>query len=120
MSDASYLASHFHRVYEELAPKFGYETRPESAVPWSQLPDGNRGLMVATVQRLLDEAFIVVLPADTMPSRAASACRNARTQMTGESDWFSWVPEWLDRWATKLAAREETETDVAIARQDTP
>lgn len=42
------LARLFHETYERLAPDFGYETRPESATAWEQVPENNRRLMVAT------------------------------------------------------------------------
>ena len=41
------LAALFHAVYERLAPQYGYETRSESAVPWSQVPENNKRLMIA-------------------------------------------------------------------------
>jgi hypothetical protein len=39
----------FHETYERLAPRFGYTTRAESAVPWDDVPANNRALMEATV-----------------------------------------------------------------------
>jgi hypothetical protein len=41
------LAQRFHETYERLAPQFGYETRRESAKPWSEVPENNKQLMVA-------------------------------------------------------------------------
>jgi hypothetical protein len=52
---AANLAQRFHELYEALAPNFGYETRRESAVPWEQVPENNRRLMVAVADVLLDE-----------------------------------------------------------------
>ncbi len=46
------LAKRFHEVYERLAPDFGYETRRESAVPWEQVPEQNRDLMVAVCDEI--------------------------------------------------------------------
>lgn len=37
----------FHEAYERLAPSFGYETRKASAVPWDEVPEQNRALMIA-------------------------------------------------------------------------
>lgn len=37
----------FHETYERLAPSHGYETRKASAVPWEDVPEPNRSLMVA-------------------------------------------------------------------------
>ena len=47
------IAQAFHEHYERLAPTFGYETRTESAVPWENVPEQNRALMVATVGAVL-------------------------------------------------------------------
>lgn len=46
------VARMFHETYERLASDFGYETRRESAVPWEDVPERNRSLMVATVVAL--------------------------------------------------------------------
>jgi hypothetical protein len=52
---AENLARRFHEVYEKIAPNFGYETKPESAKPWDEIPPNNRALMVATADVLLNE-----------------------------------------------------------------
>lgn len=41
------LARLFHETYERLAPAFGYETRKDSAVPWEDVPEANKSLMIA-------------------------------------------------------------------------
>lgn len=46
-SDHEGLARLFHETYERLAPQFGYKTREASAVPWEDVPDSNKRLMVA-------------------------------------------------------------------------
>lgn len=51
------LARLFHETYERLAPQFGYETRPESAVPWEQVPENNRALMTAVCREVMDAVF---------------------------------------------------------------
>jgi hypothetical protein len=45
---AESIARRFHEKYEYLAWQFAYETRPASAVPWHQVPQNNRDLMIAT------------------------------------------------------------------------
>jgi hypothetical protein len=55
---AEQIARELHEVYEDLAPEFGYRTRKESAVPWDDVPSGNKGLMRATVTRLLHRGVI--------------------------------------------------------------
>lgn len=47
------LARQFHDTYERLAPDYGYTTRPESAVPWEDVPENNRRLMVAVVDAVI-------------------------------------------------------------------
>lgn len=51
--DSEEIAHEFHATYEHLAPRFGYKTRTDSAVPWAQVPEQNRRLMVAVVNDLL-------------------------------------------------------------------
>lgn len=53
MIDPEGLARLFHETYERLAPEHGYETRRDSAVPWDDVPENNRRLMVATAFRVL-------------------------------------------------------------------
>lgn len=52
--DAEELANFFHDNYEALAPKFNYQTQAESAVPWQQVPENNRQLMIAVCSKVLD------------------------------------------------------------------
>lgn len=56
--NAPKIAQAFHEAYERLAPRYGYETRQQSAVPWRQVPKRNRDLMTATVESLLDAGTI--------------------------------------------------------------
>lgn len=49
------LARFFHETYERLAPGYGYETRGESAVPWADVPEANRSVMIATATEVLAE-----------------------------------------------------------------
>jgi hypothetical protein len=52
--DAEALARRFHETYERLAPEYGYRTREASAVPWDDVPEANKGLMIAVCGELLD------------------------------------------------------------------
>lgn len=52
MNHAEEIAKLFHETYERLAPQFGYKTRDASAVPWADVPENNRALMIATVAAL--------------------------------------------------------------------
>jgi hypothetical protein len=49
------LAELFHTTYERLAPSFGYETRPGTAKPWSEIPEdnNNKRLMIAVAREVL-------------------------------------------------------------------
>jgi hypothetical protein len=62
-TQAEALARLFHETYEALAPSMGYQTRKASAVPWPEVPDANRSLMIAVATRILDAwpAFDLVL-----------------------------------------------------------
>jgi hypothetical protein len=50
---AEELARLFHETYERLAPQYQYETRRESAVAWTDVPENNRRLMVAVAAEVL-------------------------------------------------------------------
>lgn len=49
------LARRFHEAYEEFAPVFDYETRAETRVPWEELPDNNRKLMITVCVAVLHD-----------------------------------------------------------------
>ena len=63
------VARLFHETYERLAPEFGYRTREASAVPWDEVPETNRALMIATVTEVLAGFRVTPKPDDT--TRAA-------------------------------------------------
>jgi hypothetical protein len=50
---AEQLAQRFHETYERLAPSYGYSTRKASSVPWDDVPENNKRLMVAVCAELL-------------------------------------------------------------------
>lgn len=56
--EAAELARKFHEAYERLAPQFEYETRRESAVPWEDVPEANRNLMVAVAAEIIGSAAL--------------------------------------------------------------
>ena len=51
--DPEALARQFHEAYERLAPSFGYQTRKASAVPWADVPEQNKTLMIAVAGEVL-------------------------------------------------------------------
>ena len=58
MRNAEQIAQAFHEAYERLAPAHGYETREASAKPWADVPEQNKGLMIAVVAELIDQGVI--------------------------------------------------------------
>jgi hypothetical protein len=50
---AEELARFFHETYERLSPQYEYETREDSAVPWDEVPEDNKRLMIATCAEVL-------------------------------------------------------------------
>lgn len=62
------LARRFHETYERLAPAHGYRTRGESAVPWEQVPEANRNLMVAVCGDLLSRRIVDGRPMVSLPA----------------------------------------------------
>ena len=66
MPDAESVARLFHETYERLAPSFKYKTRDATRVPWEQVPERNKRLMVAVAAEVLAVLFPI-------PERSAPA-----------------------------------------------
>lgn len=67
LTDAEYVAKAFHESYERQAPSEGYETRKDSAVPWENVPERNRKLMIKVAADLIERGVIergVIVPGD--------------------------------------------------------
>lgn len=47
------VARQFHDTYERLAPDYAWETQVRSRVEWADLPNENRGLMLAVVEEVV-------------------------------------------------------------------
>ena len=58
MGTAEQIARQFHETYERLAPEHGYATREASAKPWADVPEQNKGLMIAVVAELIERGVI--------------------------------------------------------------
>ena len=56
------IARQFHYRYEQLAPHFRWETQSLSKVPWDDLPENQKNLMMATVAALRQEGVITYNP----------------------------------------------------------
>ena len=53
-----FIAQKFHEAYEKLAPEFSYETREATAVPWVDVPENNKRLMIAVAAKLMEDGVI--------------------------------------------------------------
>lgn len=51
--DPAELARVFHDTYESLAPVYDYKIRTTSAVPWEDVLENNRKLLIATIEVVL-------------------------------------------------------------------
>lgn len=76
------IAREFHEAYEAFAPEFGYSTRKESAVPWDEVPETNRALMIATVRQVVIERHNLL--------RIAEAAGDYYLDTDGESRCDAW------------------------------
>ena len=56
--DVEAIARKFHEIYEHRAPMYGYVTRTESSVPWDEVPDQNKELMIVTVSELVQQGYL--------------------------------------------------------------
>lgn len=68
--EAARWAQMFHETYERLAPEFGYKTREASAVPWEDVPENNKALMIAVANEVI-----------------AAACADAESQVADAVGW---------------------------------
>jgi len=48
------LARLHHETYERLAPEYGYKTRDATAVPWDEVPENNKELMLAVARAAIE------------------------------------------------------------------
>ncbi|HEX8035581.1 MAG TPA: caspase family protein [Ktedonobacterales bacterium] len=71
MPDPESVAKLFHETYERLAPVFNYETRERTRVPWDQVPEQNKRLMIATAADVLATLYSQGSP--TTPTSQATA-----------------------------------------------
>jgi hypothetical protein len=66
--DAESVAKLFHETYERLAPFYHYETREGTRVPWEQVPEQNKRLMIAVATEVLSALFPVQAPGEVDPT----------------------------------------------------
>jgi hypothetical protein len=70
---AEQVAKAFHDAYEQLAPKHGYKTRDETAVPWADVPEKNKALMIETAGIVLDTLLKAAGATPLTPEQRARA-----------------------------------------------
>lgn len=88
-TDPEAVARQFHETYERLAPAHGYATREASAKPWEQVPEQNRGLMIAVAAELLADwqqaewrqAFVPIPPQPAAPTQVSEYHVGDRVQV---------------------------------------
>jgi len=66
--DAESVAKIFHEAYERLAPFYNYETRKATRVPWEQVPEQNKRLMIAVATEVLSVLFPLQDPSEVDPT----------------------------------------------------
>jgi hypothetical protein len=88
--DPESLAEAFHEAYERLAPSFGYKTREASAVPWAEVPDANRGLMIAVAGEVL-QWLAPAAPPGSLSRQPVALLYTQPTRVVANSiaDWIS-------------------------------
>ena len=84
---AETVARQFHETYERLAPQFGYKTSEASAVPWEDVPEQNKELMIATVDAMLttDPACVQLVEWGQLPN-ATREVRDAYWQVVERAE----------------------------------
>lgn len=112
-SDAEYVARAFHETYEELAPLHGYKTRDASAVPWEDVPEQNKALMINVAHHLLDGGVIsrAFSQSDTRWPALGSAEDADRTHQ--------WARETMLMWEAERKALEAEIARLRKAREGT-
>lgn len=58
--DVEVLARQFHNIYESVAPLFNYHTKLESRVPWEDVPEPNKTVMIQTCKQLLANKIVTL------------------------------------------------------------
>lgn len=83
--DPEDLARSFHEAYERLAPDHGYSTREESRLPWADVPEVNKALMIAVCTEL-GPLFRTVVHECCVESDALAARAQELEQAIGHQD----------------------------------
>lgn len=85
---AEQIAQAFHESYERLAPAHSYETRKASAMPWADVPEKNKRLMVAVANELLTTGKIAAGPAGYV---VCVSCEHAIKKSAAEDEGWKFV-----------------------------
>lgn len=92
---AEQLAQLFHETYERLAPSLGYVTRKESAVPWAEVPEKNRILMIATCREVA-AALTTEVEQLRVQLAGCSVAALGGTKEPAKSEDYGWSPAYQD------------------------
>ncbi len=65
LPNAESVAKLFHDTYERLAPSFNYDTRRATRVPWEEMPERNKRLMIAVTAEVLAWLYTSLEQGDT-------------------------------------------------------
>jgi len=101
------LAKKFHETYERLAPDFGYKTRDASAVPWEDVPEANKNLMIAVCAELESQNATLLTNVGELVE-AVKQCQAPLLESSIDEDiWLKQVQA-VDTAIAKLKQEEET------------
>jgi hypothetical protein len=108
------IAKMFHDEYERLAPIFGYKTRKESCVPWEDVPENNRNLMIAVCEHVVSElrAELEVLKAERI-----IVANNIAGSPATIVEWSKKVGETLSRMDNVLQENKKLRAELARAKR---
>lgn len=89
------LAQFFHETYERLAPAYGYKTREASAVPWAEVPENLKHLMIAVSHEVLKAEMLARVGRPTKDDQGPTAMlvtsseSHVRIDLGAECTWFA-------------------------------
>lgn len=91
MCESERLAREFHRIYEELAPSYGYETKVDTRNFDPSTPNGR--LMISTCQKLIEQWQSQQAQGEDLRYRVAAAICEADDGDPNEVIWQGNPPE---------------------------
>lgn len=122
MDPEEQLAKMFHDSYEELAPLFGYKTRTESAVPWEQVPENNRKLMISTAKLVLAAMYDGKLdpPGVDLTMLVSAKAEQIRVDFSKNLKWFAMPRENAINFAITILQHCNVPVNIAVTPPAAP